>query len=322
MAAPLVSFAPPLPKFGGAPDEDCAQFLSRLDRLFGLYANMTAEHKLFYVENCCHGSAQTVVSRRLREIEADRPVVGPEAQYESVRTALTAAFPTILDKQNLRDQLQTRIKKESESYAQYAQDILRLCQKIGIVDVAEQLQEVHKGVDLSVAAALRPGDYQSVDAFLRAVHALEMTHRAAVRAHTQHNLQNHLPPPVLATPAPTSTAAPSTAAPSAAAVLQASALPLTPGPAAPQPHGTGWDELLQQLIGRIDKLADVTVNAVQSMPHLQQPDFEEPDFDSPIDKHGQWLARQTRPLECYYCNAPHPIRECPALASLAGASKN
>lgn len=292
--APFVSFSPKLPQFSGEPQEECAQFLARLERMLGLYPNVTAEQRLFYLENCCHGSAQTVVARRLKELDTQ---LGQTAatKYTAVRTALAEAFPTIVDKQNLRDQLQTRIKRPTESYSQFAQEILKLCQKLGIDDVADQLREIHKGVDLVVAAALRPGDYRTVDEFVRAAHSLEATHRAALRAHTQYSLQNSLPPPVFALPAglqavqavpalpPLPAAPPQPQAvlpqpivaapafvPPAAAVQQPPAPPQGTAAPAEQSKAAVADDALQQLIGKLEKLTVAAVQAA-SAPQAEAP---------------------------------------------------
>ncbi|KAJ1522465.1 hypothetical protein ONE63_001655 [Megalurothrips usitatus] len=258
MAAPILTVAAHLPPFSGEPDDEVQQFLARFDRYLALYPNMNAAQKLFHLENALTGSAAAMFRRKVKELLDTEPVPPrtPEQTYNLVREALAAAFPTVIDKQAYRDQLQTRIKQESESYAQYAQDVLRLCGKLDINEVDEQLQEIHKGVDLAVAAALRPDAYNTVDEFLRAVQNLETTHKAAIRAHTQYHLQRNLPPPSLA-----SVCVPAACMPSALACGAFSA------PAAPAATGTHpLEDKLAELIQTLERftLAHATASAVQT----------------------------------------------------------
>lgn len=249
MAMPFINFSPTLPKFSGGVDEESEQFMAQFDRVLGLYGNdITAEQRLYLLEVCVAGSAKTVLTRLLRDQDAI-PNRTPAEKYTAVRQGLLDAFPTIVDRQSLRDQLQARVKLPTETYAQYAQEVLRLCQKLGIVAVPEQIEEVHKGVDLAVAAALRPTDYATVEAFLRAVHSLEASHKAALRAHAQHSLLTGAPVQR------TSPCMPLPCAPAAVAVTATRAPPPPNLVPASQPASVPSAEDIRSLIYQLAKLS-------------------------------------------------------------------
>ena len=185
--SPLLTFAPSLPTFTGSKDENVEEFISRLDRLLAAYSTITWEQKLFYLENQCRAGPLKLIQRELQYL-ADHPDPNrtPEKIYKHIHTTLKDSYNIQLDAQSYRDELQSRVKKDNESFQDYIQSVLDLCSKAQIRHLSDKLSHLHKGLPFNLATNLRPNtDYTNVPTFLQAVQKLDATQKATIRAHTQ-----------------------------------------------------------------------------------------------------------------------------------------
>lgn len=197
MALPQLTISPSLPSFSGAATEDCELFLNRLDRLLAIYPNLTDEQRLFYLENQVSGAPLALLSRELQYL-ADHPTVPARTArqiYEHVRLALKNSYSIELDVQRYRDELEKRVKLDTETIQDYVQNVLELCRKAQVRLLADKLKHMHKGLNFNLARDLRPSDYNDVPTFLAAVQKLETFQKATLRAHTQHALETGTFPP-------------------------------------------------------------------------------------------------------------------------------
>lgn len=253
---PMLTLTPTLPVFSGSPDDDILVFIQRLDRLLAVYPNVTWEQKLFCLENQVRNGPLTCVQRELQFL-ADHPPNGvrptPEQIYTHVKDCLIKSYTTDQDEQKYKDELSSRVKKDSESLNDYVQSILELCRKAKIRHLPEKLRYMHAGLPLILANSLRPNDYTDVPTFLTIVQKLESTQRATLRAHTQHALQTGqslqyvVPSYAQVTAAPTTQPAP---APASA--------PTPPPPA--QVSDAAAQTLLDTLIAKLQNMPSLTKN--------------------------------------------------------------
>lgn len=214
---PIITLTPTLPQFSGKPDDDVELFLTRLDRVLAVYPDATGAQRLFYLENQCTGSALDTIHDSLQFL-ADNPQNPPrtDAQiYAHVKDDLSNSYKIDRDQNSYRDQLQFRVKRETESLPEYVQSVLRLCRRAGITNNTEKLTNLHKGLPMHLASVLRPSDYTDVKAFLETVTNLDKVLGATMRTHTAYAIHEKAPLPapypssLFPPPAPASSASPS-----------------------------------------------------------------------------------------------------------------
>ena len=217
---PIITLTPSLPQFSGKPEDDVDLFLTRLDRVLAVYPDATAAQRLFYLENQCTGSALDTIHDALQYL-ADNPLNPQRTDdqvYDHVKTELKNSYKIDRDQNSYRDQLQFRVKRESESLPEYVQSVLRLCRRAGITNDNEKLTNLHKGLPMHLASVLRPSDYKDVKAFLDTVTSLDKVLGATMRAHTANAIHEKSPLPApypssLFPPAPLATSGSSSATP-------------------------------------------------------------------------------------------------------------
>ena len=192
-ALPVVQITPSLPSFGGKNSQDVNVFLARLDRLLNMYPNLTPAQKIFYLENACEGAAAKLVHREIQFLEQENPARADDVRYDYLKTKLQNTFGLIADTHAYRDKLLSRVKKSTETYSEYVEDVLDLCRKCNIISISDQIHEIHKGLDFNLMLALRPKDFLSVTDFVTAIHAHENLYRSVLRCHTQHALESGQP---------------------------------------------------------------------------------------------------------------------------------
>lgn len=190
-AAPLMIFNATLPQFSGDILEDVSEFITSIERILEASTGTTAAQKLAWLEGRCQGPALSLVRRDLARYAAENKDAA--TQYVDIKASLTAAFPPQQDPQRFRDALETRVKTDSESFPQYVQSVLALCEKANVKDPAEQLRNLHRGLPLHIASSLRPSDYTDVPSFVAQVSAYDALHKGVIRRHAQHALETATP---------------------------------------------------------------------------------------------------------------------------------
>lgn len=203
---PIITLTPTLPQFSGKPEEDVDLFLSRLDRVLAVYPDATAAQRLFYLENQCTGTALDTIHDSLQYL-SDNPLNPPRTDdqvYSHVKDELTDSYKIDRDTHSYRDQLQSRVKLDSESFPEYVQSVLRLCRRAGIKNETEKLANLHKGLPLYLASTLHPSDYATVKEFLDKVTQTDKVLGATMRTHTAHAIheKSSLPAPLQSPPFP------------------------------------------------------------------------------------------------------------------------
>lgn len=317
---PFVTLTPTLPVFSGGPEEDVLVFLSRLDRLLAVYPSVTFEQKLFYLENQCKKGPLSLIQRELQYL-ADHPPASNAVRtsqeiYEYVKGCLMKSYTAAVDEQHYKDELQTRVKKDSETLNDYVQAILELCRKAKVRSTADKLRYMHSGLPLPLATALRSTDYTDVPTFLDVVQKLESTQRATLRAHTQHALHTGALPPYpysqLFLPSPLAVPRPATYAQVAAAPAPAaSAFPSAPQ--APSPlvssESPKKEDILDSLISKLQNIVTFQPTASAMQPegeHSSQRAFHNNSRDSRSFSSSPPPSR--RPQENNYSNQRQNFR--------------
>lgn len=117
---------------------------------------------------------------------ADHPL--PDGQvrtakdiYEHAKDCLTQSYTAAVDEEHYKTELQTRVKKESETLNDYVQVILELCREAKVRSLSSKLKYLHAGLPLHLSTALRSTDYTDVPTFISVVQKLEATQRATSR---------------------------------------------------------------------------------------------------------------------------------------------
>ncbi|XP_034252426.1 uncharacterized protein LOC117651927 [Thrips palmi] len=178
---------PVLPVFSGSdPEEDINLFFARLNRIFDCYDDMTPAHYLVHLENQCRGPALSLFHAELQWLEQNPRAPGanddrtPLQRYNHIRDKLIETFAVNRDTELYREQLQSRCKLDSESFQTYMENVLSLCRRAGIVEQAEILKHLHKGLPYAIALVLKPDDLTLAN-FLERVQRIDQIHRASMR---------------------------------------------------------------------------------------------------------------------------------------------
>ena len=325
-SAPVLSLTPTLQVFSGGHDEEVLVFLNRLDRLLAICPNVTPEQKLFYLENQCTKGPLSLIQRELQYL-ADHPL--PDGQvrtakdiYEHAKDCLTQSYTAAVDEEHYKTELQTRVKKESETLNDYVQVILELCREAKVRSLSSKLKYLHAGLPLHLSTALRSTDYTDVPTFISVVQKLEATQRATFRAHALHTgaYPHPYPFPFPPYPLPAPPAAPLPAAPLSSAPLPAAFAPVAASPAVPavpsarslpstdaSDGSNKTERLLNSLISKLQELLSLpnqpTVSFVgNDIYPLDDPDAR-PDYD---EEHSERSPR----IICNFCRGFHYDAEC------------
>jgi hypothetical protein len=217
-----------VPVFSGKSSQDVHAFIARFQRLISVYDNLPYKQKCFYLDNSCEGAAAKLVAREIQWLEENPGNLTEDQKFNHLLQKLREYFGTITDIQVYRDLLQRRVKRPTESYFEYMEEVLDLCRKCNIMTVPEQIKELHKGIDYHLALSLSHTAFDSVPAFIQAVMARDSAHRSLVRTHTYSSMEtgSALPPGTPAVPTMPSLVP----SPAPAAALPASFATAAPAP--------------------------------------------------------------------------------------------